>query len=261
MNSESEYYEFDGHWNSQSKVNLELDRIKQTSKIIPLDVESVADVGCGNGIFINYLKSKFKLKKVIAIDNSNAALKYVKTNKLKADISNLPINNNQYDLSVALEVIEHLDNNTYKIALKELSRISKKYIIISVPNEENLTNNFITCPQCKTTFSKSYHKRSYTIKKVKQLFNKYDFRCIKIKRICPRKNYWILTKLFVLYVKYVVKNKFNYPLICPICKYKNKNKNLNIISRSSPIKKIVKIVWPFNYKDRWIVALYKKGSV
>ena len=38
-----------------------------------------------------------------------------------------------YDLVVSTEVLEHLDNPLR--ALKELSRISNRYIIISVPNE------------------------------------------------------------------------------------------------------------------------------
>ena len=40
---------------------------------------------------------------------------------------------NFYDLVIATEVLEHLDNPS--AAMKELIRISKKYIIISVPNE------------------------------------------------------------------------------------------------------------------------------
>jgi 2-polyprenyl-3-methyl-5-hydroxy-6-metoxy-1,4-benzoquinol methylase len=40
---------------------------------------------------------------------------------------------NQFDCIILLEVLEHLEN--YRAALKELFRVSKKHVILSVPNE------------------------------------------------------------------------------------------------------------------------------
>lgn len=40
---------------------------------------------------------------------------------------------NSFDAVFLLEVMEHLDN--YELALKELFRVSRKYVILSVPNE------------------------------------------------------------------------------------------------------------------------------
>jgi len=54
---------------------------------------------------------------------------------LKIDLDNvfpLPINSNSYDTVICTEVLEHLEE--FHRVFEELLRISKKYIIISVPN-------------------------------------------------------------------------------------------------------------------------------
>ena len=55
---------------------------------------------------------------------------------LKADITSLPFPDNAFDLVTCLEVIEHLDNEKMLLAIRELERVTKKYIIISIPNRE-----------------------------------------------------------------------------------------------------------------------------
>ena len=53
--------------------------------------------------------------------------------KQKGDIYKLPYKSNSFDLVVCTEVLEHLENP--KKALRELIRVSGKYILLSVPNE------------------------------------------------------------------------------------------------------------------------------
>ncbi len=48
-------------------------------------------------------------------------------------IYNLKRKDNEFDCIFVLEVLEHLDN--YKLALEEVFRVSRKYVVISVPNE------------------------------------------------------------------------------------------------------------------------------
>ncbi|MBK8628516.1 MAG: hypothetical protein IPN86_24085 [Saprospiraceae bacterium] len=41
-------------------------------------------------------------------------------------------------MALSSEVLEHLPEEIYNSTTKELSRISKKYILISVPNDESI---------------------------------------------------------------------------------------------------------------------------
>ncbi len=51
---EKEYYESETFWEGemlQDAANQQ--RIKTTASLIPDDVDTLADIGCGNGVFIN----------------------------------------------------------------------------------------------------------------------------------------------------------------------------------------------------------------
>jgi len=229
-------------------------------------VHSIADIGCGNGIFSNYVRKKDKDMEIIGIDNSQEALKYVETQKYKGDIESLPFKDKEYDLSVALEVIEHLSYDKYESVLKEISRISRKYIIISVPNREKLKNNFIECPKCGTSFSASFHKRSFNEDSMRKLFEKYDFTCEEIKYIGIRKNYIILSQLYIFIRRVLLKRHIKKFFICPVCSFSNKE---NLLTQKVPSNrevqirnyiKILKSFWPNIKEYKWILGVYRRNS-
>lgn len=208
MKSEQKYYESDTFWNPQNIKSGEKERIIDTYKLIPEDVNSIADIGCGNGIFSNYIAEKNKKIKVIGIDESKSALKYVKTNKKEGNITSLPLQDREYDLVAALEVVEHLSTEDYKLALKELARVSKKYILISVPNNENLKSNFIECPACHSQFSRSFHKRSFNKNVLNSLFLENGFNCEYVRNLGEKREYLLISPLYRLIKKYLQKKAF-----------------------------------------------------
>ncbi|MBI2420885.1 MAG: class I SAM-dependent methyltransferase [Candidatus Levybacteria bacterium] len=101
-------------------------------------VDSVLDVGCGEGFTMKRLK-KAKIGKTIeGLEYLDKAIEIGK--KLhpdlkitQGDIYKLPYKANSFDLVICTEVLEHLEYP--KKALRELVRISKKYVLLSVPNE------------------------------------------------------------------------------------------------------------------------------
>lgn len=107
-------------------------------QIKDLDIESVLDVGCGEGFTLNKLQEEGIGKKWEGIDFSEEAIKigkklYPSLDLHKGDISNLEYKNSSFDLVCCAEVLEHLKEP--EDGLKELLRVSKKYLILSVPNE------------------------------------------------------------------------------------------------------------------------------
>lgn len=98
------------------------------------DINNILDVGCGEGFIINSLKKN----NLIGIDISENALTIAKKNNpecmlCKGNIYGLPLKKNSFDLVIALEVLEHLDN--FEIAINEIKRVTVKYCLFSVPNE------------------------------------------------------------------------------------------------------------------------------
>ena len=63
-----QYYEQPGVWQRQKPSELEWSRITETINMIPSCVNSIVDVGCGDGLLTNQLLGKFD--KVLGIDIS-----------------------------------------------------------------------------------------------------------------------------------------------------------------------------------------------
>ena len=101
-------------------------------------VDSILDVGCGEGFTLNRLKENGIGKKLEGIEYLQAAIDlgkktYPDIKITKGNIYELPYKDNEFDLVLCTEVLEHLDEP--EKALKELVRVSRKYLVISVPNE------------------------------------------------------------------------------------------------------------------------------
>lgn len=270
MNNEQKYYEFERFWNDHEyseKFNIE--KINITFSYIQEDVKTLLDAGCGNGIFTNMVAEKFPNIKVVAFDRSETALKYVNTEKYVASIDNIPFKDNEFDCVVSHDVIEHLPIEVYNKALMEIARVAKKYIIIGVPNDENLKDFVSECPACKTIFNNHLHFRSFNQKKVSDLFISQGFECIEIKTCDKIQSYWgqkAYTKLF--YPKW--EKKFRSP-ICPVCGYINPDdlnpdvKSVADVSEGksflSMVKKIPRLIWPKKTIDYEMVALFKKKPI
>jgi SAM-dependent methyltransferase len=97
----------------------------------------VLDAGCGEGyVYLNYLVGTFN--RVYGADLDYRRLRYSidqhpRLKVINGNIQNIPFAANTFDLVVCLEVLEHVGNPEQ--ALAELHRVTKRYTILSVPNE------------------------------------------------------------------------------------------------------------------------------
>lgn len=110
--------------------------------IRPLHIDSILDVGCGEGFTLDRLYKEKIGKTYEGIEYDEAAVEHAKKMNSKViikqgDIYKLPYKNDSFDLVVCTEVLEHLENP--KKAYRELLRVSRKYVLISVPNEPFFT--------------------------------------------------------------------------------------------------------------------------
>jgi len=199
------------------------DKVNKILTIIPDDVNSIIDIGCGNGIITNELH---KIYNVTAVDRSKKALSFVKAKKLQADCSNIPIEDNSFDMVFSSELLEHLEEDTFYKTLTELKRLTKKYILISVPNAENLKKTYIQCPECKFIYNRVYHLRSFIPKDFEKYFE--DFEIKYYERFGKKIRYYnpLISKIkhkvsppksWIPYY-WTPKNKRN--TMCPKCEYK-----------------------------------------
>jgi SAM-dependent methyltransferase len=143
------------------------EKILKILEIIPEDVHSIIDIGCGNGLITNTLGNKYE---VTAVDRSEKALSFVKTKKILASSDNIPLSDASFDMVFSSELLEHLDNKTFEETIKEFKRLAKKYIFITVPNDENPDKLSIQCPSCKFIYNSPNHLRSFKAQDFIKLF-------------------------------------------------------------------------------------------
>ena len=90
------------------------------------DVKSILEIGKGNGTVSDYLK---KLGYNLISVDIDPNLKP----DIVADVRQLPMKDVEFDLVMACEVLEHLPFEDFEKTLEELKRVSKRYVLVSLP--------------------------------------------------------------------------------------------------------------------------------
>lgn len=99
----------------------------QFQNIFNQNPESVLEIGTGGGITANILRQNDVAVTTIDIDpNTNP--------DIIGSVLALPFKDNSFDMAVAFEILEHLPFASFSPALKEMGRVSKNNVIISLPD-------------------------------------------------------------------------------------------------------------------------------
>lgn len=109
------------------RENIFLALYTQINAVVSTNPKSVLEIGIGNGNLSEMLK-RFGYEVTTCDFDKTLKPDFV------ADIRKLPFKDNQFDAVIANEILEHLPFGDVPKALEELRRVSKKNIILSVPN-------------------------------------------------------------------------------------------------------------------------------
>lgn len=153
---------------------------------------SVLDVGCGEGFTLQRLIREGMGGKLEGIDYSKEAISIGK--KLfphlllkQGSIYNLPYKDNAFDIVLSTEVLEHLENP--KKALREILRVSKKYILASVPNEPFfMVSNFLRGKNVMRFGNDPEHIQHWTVFSFKRFLKRENVKIKAVKLPFP----WVM---------------------------------------------------------------------
>lgn len=245
---EKEYYTQPRLWKGKNPLKTMSKRGNKTISLIPDDVKTILDVGCGNGAIINTLRERgFNC---FGVDINKEGLKYVKCKKKQMSCNKLYFKNNSFDLIICSEVLEHLSLKVYIETLKELQRVAKKYIIVVTPYKRNLREGFTKCKKCGTTFNAINELSEFDEKKYDNLFK--DFKLKKLIYVGrEKKQNWFERFLRYRLGDFYCENELS---ICPACGYRNDYKQKhNLFSLLSALSYRVIL---HKESARWIGGLY-----
>ena len=260
----NESFEKDLTWNSSIYLHGdEHKRYLETQKLLPSDSVSLLDVGTGNGAFLNFLEQNNFQQKISGVEYTSGGIrnKICKCEIVQGSIDSLKYDNHSIDTVCALEVIEHLPVGIYENGLNELERIANKYIVISVPYQENRVN--VNCPNCGCAFNPNTHVRSFDEQKMKSLFTHFSLQSL---HKLGNKREMYFGKYRKLAKSIFGDKTFPNQCVCPQCFYsKTKNQEKLPASISSKVStqkthiKIAKKIFFYN-SPRWYLAVYKRNT-
>ena len=165
MKLNSSYFEQIELW-GKNREFYQVQVLTDILDLLPRNVNSVLDAGCGDGFILNALPQELFS---VGLDLSTEALKHVIRKKCLGSIINLPFPDSSFDLVMSNDVIEHLPEPLMLQALKELSRVAAKYVLITVPHEEDLSANLAKCEDCETIYHINGHLRTFDEKTIRSL--------------------------------------------------------------------------------------------
>lgn len=235
------------------EIPAERERIEETVRLVPPDVREVLDVGCGNGTFLKALPETCVK---IGLDFSKEALKHVPYPTVLANAESLPFESSSFDLVTCLEVLEHLPKHIFEATLSELARVSRRYVIVSVPNREVLARSFLVCPECGCMFHRSRHLRTFEPESMFGLLEP-GFRLKLLREIGPWDTRYppMLHRLSLV----VTPRAFSPFAVCPQCGHKGTiDHTQQSFSRRGWIEHVVKLLFRPQRVRRWLLALYEK---
>lgn len=167
----------------------------QINEVMSLKPKKVLEMGIGNGFVARYLKEKGL--DVITLDV---------VQELKPDatgsVLSIPFASESFDIATCFEVLEHLPYSDFKKALEEIRRVSKKHVILSLPDHTSVYRFDIELPRIKPIKKLIPHpfprpaphkydgvhywiigRTNYPLKKIKLDIERTDFKVIKTYRV------------------------------------------------------------------------------
>ncbi len=117
---------------------LERFRERLVGEVAALNPGRILDAGCGEGIVAEWLREALPEAELVGVDGRAAALReFARRNPgveaLTADLYGLPFEEARFDLVMAIEVLEHIEQPAAVVG--ELARVSGGHLLLTVPHE------------------------------------------------------------------------------------------------------------------------------
>ena len=125
---------------------------------IPNDVESILDIGSGPGYIDRLIPADYA---VLAMDIDEKILAGNPRPTCVGDVMDIPLPDRSVDFVMASDVIEHLPEDVLRAGMKEMERVSRKYLYLQVPFMEDPLMAYAYCPQCGHVWHVNHHKRFF----------------------------------------------------------------------------------------------------
>ena len=108
---------------------IDINRFRYIATLFPIGISTILDIGARDNQFKGIMEMDDYSVTSLDIDPQETLM-------IKGTITSLPFKNNTFDITTAFETLEHLSKKELALATTEMSRVSRKYMLVSVPYNE-----------------------------------------------------------------------------------------------------------------------------
>jgi ubiquinone/menaquinone biosynthesis C-methylase UbiE len=141
-------------------------RVADLLRILPKEGRKALDAGAHTGYCAEILTQFFDT--VVALDLEKPTFNIPGVTAVQGDITKLDFDDNSFDCVLCAEVLEHVP--ALEKAAAELSRVTRRNLVIGVPFDQDLRCGRTTCRQCGGINPPYGHINSLNEAKLKHLF-------------------------------------------------------------------------------------------
>lgn len=148
-----------------------------------ISIGIAADIGCGRGDLVEVLLQRGH--QTFAVDQSPASVEQVqhrfegRRNFLGAARieGGIGLSEGSIDTAFMLEVVEHLGDAALSDTLSDIHRVIRPggHLVITTPNEEDLSLSETMCPDCGSIFHRMQHVRAWSAKSLSDALRGFGF--------------------------------------------------------------------------------------
>jgi hypothetical protein len=151
------------------ELSREQERLDETLDALPKDIVTGLEVGFNDCRVTKYLRDKIDL---VSIDLPRDVHNPDGYRLAFADIQSLPFTDKAFDIVICTEVLEHLPVDVLLRGVEELQRVSRRYVLVSVPYQQRVWNETFKCSNCGYVGNSMGHLHYMDERKVDGLFRK-----------------------------------------------------------------------------------------
>jgi 2-polyprenyl-3-methyl-5-hydroxy-6-metoxy-1,4-benzoquinol methylase len=170
----------DRHWDYLPTYLAKLAFVRRYLDSLPPNTR-VLDAGCGEGVLVEEYAGR------LAIEGIDA--NYASAHVRRGSVTALPYAAGHFDRALCLDVLEHLDYESQRLALRELHRVlvASGELIVSVPNLAHLQSrvHFLLAGRLIRTASDQKHPGDRPSAEYVRLFEAAGFTVAKRRGIFP----------------------------------------------------------------------------
>ncbi|NUZ05167.1 class I SAM-dependent methyltransferase [Piscinibacter koreensis] len=147
-------------------TDRERERLARTAEMLPADAATCLEIGFKDQR-VSSILARYDL---VSIDLPGEAPASITHPLAFATIAALPFRDQSFDLAVCTEVLEHLEDDVLEDGVAELARVSRRHVLVSVPNRQRVWNELSKCPSCGYVVNAMGHLHHFDEARLEQLF-------------------------------------------------------------------------------------------